>query len=66
VVLSIEKIRLNCARQCRTFTETLKEARIATGTAQRIKAGKNITPKVAGKLAAALECDPAELLKDGQ
>ncbi len=63
MVLSVEKIQLCCARRCKSFSEAFQEARISSTTMQRIRAGKDINPKVAGKLAAALGCDPAELLE---
>ncbi len=63
MILSIEKIQLNCARRCKTFSKAFQEARISTTTMQRIRAGKDVNPKVAGRLAVALGCDPAELLK---
>ncbi len=60
--LDFEKIRLACARKCLTVGEALKAAHTSSFTAKRIKDGKEVNTKTAGKLAAALGVDVAEIL----
>ena len=63
MVLSIEKIRIAAANKQMNFTEVLKLAHVSTVTAKRIKDGAAVNTKTAGKLAAALGVDVADLLK---
>jgi len=62
MILNMEKIRIAAARKCYTMTETFKEAHMSVVTVKRIKDGKEINTKTAGKLAAALGVDIVELL----
>lgn len=64
MILDIAKIRLACARKCLTMGQLLKSAHISSFTAKRIKDGGEVHTKTAGKLAAALGVDVAELLTD--
>ncbi len=61
--VDLKRLHIECARQCKSFREVLEAAHIAHGTASRIKAGKEVGPKIAGKLAAALDVDVTEILK---
>lgn len=62
MILSIEKIKIAVANKQMNFTEMLKKAHVSTVTAGRIRAGKEVNTKTAGKLAAALGVDVTELL----
>lgn len=62
--LDFNKIRLACARKCFTISNALQAAHISTLTAKRIKDGMEVNTRTAGKLAAALGVDVAELLTD--
>ncbi len=64
MILSIEKIKIAAAGKQMTLTELLKLAHMSTVTAKRIKDGCEVQTKTAGKLAAVLGVDVAELLKD--
>lgn len=64
MLLSIEKIKLATARKQKSISEVLKIAHISSITARRINAGHEVQPKTAGKIAAALDVDVAELLAD--
>lgn len=64
MVLDIAKIKLATARKQMSVCEVMKLAHISNVTARRINAGCEVQPKTAGKLAAALGVDVAELLKD--
>ena len=64
MILDYEKIKLACARKCFTIRNALQAAHISSLTAKRIKDGMEVNTKTAGKLAAALGVDVAELLTD--
>lgn len=60
--LDVAKIKLATARKQMTLTDVMKKAKLSSVTIRRIYAGLEVQPKTVGKLAAALECDVAELL----
>lgn len=62
--LDFNKIRLVCARKCFSIGEALQAAHVSTFTAKRIREGLEVNTKTAGKLAAALGVDVAELLAE--
>ena len=64
MILDYRKIEIACSRKCFTIKELLKEAKISSFTITRIKRGKLLQCKTAGKLAAALGVDVAELLAE--
>lgn len=64
MILDYGKIKLACARKCFTIRNALQAAHISSLTAKRIKDGMEVNTKTAGKLAAALGVDVAELLTD--
>lgn len=64
MVLDVAKIRLAVARKQMSICEVRKLAHISSVTERRINAGCEVQPKTAGKLAAALGVDVAELLKE--
>ena len=66
MILNIKKIEVATARRGKTFREIYREAHISPVTAGRIRKGYEVQPRTAGKLAAALNCDVAELLQDDQ
>ncbi len=63
MLVDMDKLHLECARSCQSVRAVLRAAHIANGTATRIKAGKEVRPVIAGKLAAALNVDVTEILK---
>ena len=60
--LSLEKIKLATARKQMNFSDVLKQAHVSTLTATRIREGRDVNTRTAGKIAAALGVDVAELL----
>ena len=64
MLLDVAKIKLAAARKVLTMGEVRNLAHLSEVTMRRINAGKEVIPKTAGKLAAALGVDVAELLKD--
>ena len=62
MILSMEKIKIAAANKQLNFTELLKLAHMSTITARRIKEGKEVNTKTAGKLAAALGVDVTEIM----
>ena len=64
MILDIQKIKLALARKQLSLFEVLQRAHISSITAGRINAGREVQPKTAGKLAAALGVDVTEILKD--
>ena len=64
MILSIQKIRIAAANKQMTFKDLLSTAHVAKATVKRIKDGLQVSTKTAGKLAAVLGVDVAELLKD--
>lgn len=64
MILSIEKIRIAAANNRMTLKDLLTAAHVAKATVKRIKDGLQVNTKTAGKLAAVLGVDVAELLKD--
>lgn len=63
MILDMQKIKLALARKQLSFLEILKQAHISSITVGRINAGREVQPKTAGKLAAALGVDVTEILK---
>ena len=59
-----KKLYLMCARRQMTIKELIKKAGVTYQFLASVKKGWRSTTKTIGKIAAALECDPAELLKD--
>ncbi len=51
-----------CAKKGLTFLEVVKKAGVSRNIIVSINKGKNVNAKKVGTLAAALECDPADLL----
>lgn len=64
MVIDFKKLQIQCARQNVNMTDVLKAAHISTLTMQRIKAGNEVQPRTAGKLATALKIDVVEIMKD--
>lgn len=62
MVLSMEKIKIIVANKRMNLTDMLKEAHVSTVTAGRIRDGKEVNTKTAGKLAAVLGVDVAEIV----
>ena len=62
--LSLEKIKIATANRCMNFTDMLKQAHISTVTAGRIRNGKEVNTKTAGKLAAVLGVDVRKIMKE--
>ncbi len=60
--LSIEKIKIIVANKQMNITDMLKEAHVSTVTAGRIRDGKEVNTKTAGKIAAVLGVSVADLL----
>ncbi len=63
MILDVQKVMLAAAEKKLGFTEAFKLAHIATATIMRIKKGKEIQTKTAGKLAEVLGVSVADLLK---
>lgn len=63
MILDVTKIKLATARLQLTMREVMKNAHLSSVTVRRVYAGKEVQPRTAGKLAAALGCDVAEILK---
>lgn len=63
MLLDMAKIKLYAARKVLSIDELRKLAHISNITVRRINAGKEVYPKTAGKLAAALGVDVTEILK---
>ena len=61
MILDIDKLKLAQART----GQTLAELGISRNQVYRINKGKQIRPTTLHKLAAALSCDPADLIKTG-
>jgi len=59
-----KKLYLMCARRQMTVKELIKKAGITYQFLTAVKRGWRSTTKTVGKVAAALECDPEELLKE--
>lgn len=64
MLLDVAKVKLAMARKQMTFRELMKASTMSNVTGLRILSGREIQPKTAGRLAAALGVDVAELLKD--
>lgn len=64
MILNIRKIMVAGANKQMTFKDILTSAHMAKATAKRIKEGKEVTMRTAGKLAAVLGVDVTELLAD--
>lgn len=62
--LSIEKIEIFVANKQMNLTDLIKEAHVSTLTFWRIRHGKDVNTKTAGKLAAVLDVDVREILKE--
>ncbi len=59
-----KKLYLMCARRQMTVKELIIKAGVTYQFLTAVKKGWRSTTKTVGKVAAALECDPEELLKD--
>ena len=59
-----KKLYLMCARRQMTVKELIKKAGVTYQFLTAVKRGWRSTTKTVGKVAAALECDPEELLKE--
>lgn len=66
MVLSYTKIETAGANRQMSMKDIYKKARMARATLERIRQGNEVTMRTAGKLAAALEVNVAELIQDGQ
>jgi len=66
MVLSLEKIKIAAANNQMNFSDLLKLAHVSTVTAGRIREGKEVNTKTAGKLAAALGVKVEAILHTGQ
>lgn len=62
MVIDIKKVQVILARKQLAMTQFFKEAHFSAATVKRIKSGYEVNTKTAGKLAAALGVDVAELL----
>lgn len=58
------KLYLMCARRQMTVKELIKKAGLTYQALIAAKKGLKSTTKTIGKLAAALECEPEEILKE--
>lgn len=58
------KLYLMCARRQMTVKELIKKAGLTYQALIAVKKGWKSTVKTIGKLAAALECEPEEILKE--
>ena len=56
------KLDLQLARQCKVISD-LRGA-TSTQTLTRIRQGDNIKPSTLGRIAKALNCDPADILEE--
>ena len=59
-----KKLYLMCAKRQMTVKELIRKAGVTYQILTAVKKGWRSTTKTVGKLAAALECEPQELLKD--
>lgn len=62
--INVKKIYVLCAKKGITQRQFLKEINAGTDFMTRLKNGCNVNSKTLGKVAAALECEPEELLKE--
>ena len=60
--LSVEKIKIATANKQMNFSDLLKLAHVSTLTVARIRAGREVNTRTAGKLAAVLGVDVREIL----
>ena len=60
--ISVEKLEIELARQCKTLSDLRNGA--SSKTLLRIKNGCEVTPKTAGRIARALNVDVADLVKE--
>lgn len=56
------KLDLQLARQCKIISDLRGAA--STQTLTRIRQGDNIKPSTLGRIAKALNCDPADILEE--
>ena len=66
MIVSYSKIEKAGANKQMSMKDIYQKAHMARATLERIRKGNEVTMKTAGKLAAALNCDVAELLQDNQ
>ena len=64
MLIEYNKLQTECAMLGYSMTELLNQAHVSTVTLQRIKIGKPVRIKTAGKLAQAVGVDVAELIKE--
>ncbi len=62
--IDIKKIYVLCAKKGITQRQFLQTINAGTDFMTRLKKGCSVNSKTLGKVAAALDCDPEELLKD--
>lgn len=60
--LDANKIYLLCAKRNLSQSELAEKAKAGTDFMARVKRGCNVKSKTLGKLAAALNCEPEELI----
>ena len=66
LTISKKKLLLAMARQCIDNPALSSRARISKTTLDNAIAGQPIRPATLGKIAQALECDPASLITDNE
>ena len=66
MIVSYSKIEKAGANKQMSMKDIYQKAHMARATLERIRNGNEVTMKTAGKLAAALNCDVAELLQGDQ
>ena len=59
--LSVEKLEIELARQCKTISDFRTGASPKTIT--KIRLGREVTPRTAGRIARALNVDVSEILE---
>lgn len=66
MIVSYSKIEKAGANKQMSMKDIYQKAHMARATLERIRNGNEVTMKTVGKLAAALNCDVAELLQGDQ
>jgi len=66
MIVSYSKIEKAGANKQMSMKDIYQKAHMARATLERIRKGNEVTMKTVGKLAAALNCDVAELLQGDQ
>ena len=62
--VSRSKLKLAMARVCMDFSDLEKSAELPRPTLNNAISGKGVRPSTLGKIARALNCDPADLIEE--